>query len=127
MAVGITIATIAVLMGGKSGGRASHFLIDAEKRIKTAVKDDARCKAALDEIGSLSTNLRKLETRITGHLKDYVRVHSDFQSAESDFDAVTELFGADQQEAANLILDARERLREQMTKEEWNEVFDSPD
>lgn len=125
MAVGITIAALAVLLGGKSGGGTSHFLIDAEKQIKSEVSDKTRRKAILDELGELSKKLRALEKKIESHLKEYVGIHSDFHSSESDFDAVTADFSVDQQEAAKLILRGRETMREQMTRDEWNAVFQS--
>ncbi|MDF7822942.1 hypothetical protein P4B35_02875 [Pontiellaceae bacterium B12227] len=125
MPVGITIAALAVLFGAKGGGGPSHFLTDAETQIKSVVSDKTRRKAILDEIGDLSKKLRVLEKKIEAHLKDYAAVHSDFHASETDFDAVSANFSADQQEVAKLILDTRETMREQMTREEWNAVFQS--
>lgn len=125
MAVGITIAALAVLLGGKNGDGPSHFLIDAEKQIKSVVSDKTRRKAILDAIGDLSKNLTVLEKKIEAHLKDYTSVHSDFQSLETDFDEVTAKLVADQATTSKLILDTRETMRELMTREEWNAVFQS--
>ena len=129
MAVGVTIAALAVLFGGKMGGgkSISHFLIDAESEIKKTVQDKTRRKTILGELGKCSKALKKLEKRIEGHLKDYALVHADFQSTEDDFDAITTLLTADQQSASALILSTREAMREHMNAAEWNAVFQPQD
>lgn len=123
MPVGVTIAALAVLLGGKSGGGTSHFLIDMDKQIKSVVQDKNRRNAILSETGNLSKQLKVFEKNINSHLKDYIGVHSDYESKDSDFDSVTACFSADQQQVTKLILDVREKMRELMTKEEWDLVF----
>ena len=123
--VGITIATIFVLVGG--GGDVDHFLTDLKKDVKTNVADKNRQKLILGEGKALSKNLKSLGKEINGHFKEYVAVNVDFRATETEFETAINQLITDQKESAKLILDARDAMHEQMTKEEWEAVFKSQD
>lgn len=126
MPVGVTIAAVtALLLGAKGSGGPSHFLVDVDKQIKSAVQDKNRRKAILAETGKLSKQLKKLEKEINENFGDFVAVHSDYQAEADDFDLVSQGLSDAQQQMAKLIIDAREMMRELMTEDEWTLVFPS--
>ena len=123
--IGITTATIIVLLNG--GGDMGYFLADLKGAVKKNIDDKDRRNLILDEKKALSKELKPLEKEINKHFEDFVKVHADFHSTEADFDVVTEQLVADQKRTTKRILDARDIMHEQMTKEEWTAVFKSED
>lgn len=123
--VGVTTAAIIVLLSG--GGGVEHFLTDFKKEVKSTIEDKDRQKLILNESKALSKELKSLSKDINGHFDDLVKVHSDFYSSEAGFDSVLKQLVADQKKATTLILDARDAMHEQMTKEEWEAVFTAKD
>jgi hypothetical protein len=119
--VGITTATIIILLSG--GGDVEHYLTDLKKDVKKHVDDKTRRKAILDESKALSKELKTLGKQVDDSIEDIARVHVEFGSEEADFQALTSQLVAQQKEASRLILDARDTMHEQMTREVWEAVF----
>lgn len=119
--IGITTATIIVLLSG--GNDLQHYLTTVDKNVKNNVENKARRKIILNESKDLSKALKSLNKDINKHVDAIVQVHADFQALEKDYDEATAQLVADQAKAAELILDAREVMRAQMTREEWEAVF----
>lgn len=122
--VGITTATIIILL---SGGGADHYLTDLKGPLKEHVPDKERRSEILDAGKALSKDLKPLGKEIDEHFADFVRVHADYHSMETDFDSATARLVADQKKATQLMLDARDAMHEQMTREEWDAVFQRED
>ena len=121
--IGVTTATIIILLSG--GGEVEHSLTGLKKPVKKNIDDKGRQKLILDESKALSKDLKSLGKEIDGHVENFVKVHADFYSTGADFDFVTEQLVADQKQATKRILDARDVMHEQMTRDEWNAVFQS--
>lgn len=120
--VGITIATIVVLMGS-SGSDVQHYLTNAKARVKSTVQDKSRQKIILKEGKDLNKELKSLSKSIEQHIKELVMLHQNYHATGADFDAITERLIEDQKKAAQFILEARDHMHEQMSREEWNAVF----
>ena len=123
--VGVTTATIIILLSG--GGDVEHFLTEVKKGVKEHIEDKDRRKIILSESKDLSKDLKKLGKQIDRHFEDVSDVHADFHSGEDDFDAATAQLVNDQKVLSELILDARDNMKAQMTREEWEAVFAAPE
>lgn len=119
--VGITAATIIILLSG--GSDLQHYLTSVDKSVKKNVVDKDRKKIILQESKDLSKTLKSLNKDINKHVDAILQVHVDFHASENAYDETTAQLVADQAKAADLILDAREVMRAQMTREEWEAVF----
>lgn len=123
--VGVTTAAIIILLSG--GGGVEHYLTDLKKEVNKTIEDKDRKKVILNESKALSKELKTLGKEINSHFKDVIQVHADFHATEAAYDAVLKQLVADQNKATALILDARDSMHEQMTKEEWQAVFRQKD
>ena len=116
-----TLAILILLFGGGDG--LAFYLTNLKGDVKEHVQDTAQQKIIIETSKALSKDLAELAGEIDDHFEDLVEVHSDYDSAESDFDKATAALKADQKELSRLVLDARDVMHDQMTKEEWNAVF----
>ena len=121
------VGTLAILMLLFGGGGLDFYLTNLKGNVKEHVQDKARQELIIDAGDTLSKELQSLGKQIDTHFKDLVVVHADFQSSEKDFDAVAINLMEDQKAASKLVLDARDAMHEQMTKEEWEAVFQELD
>lgn len=117
------IGTLTLLMLIFGGGGLEFYLTNLKGDVKEHVQDKARQELIIDASEALSSNLQTLEKQIDVHFEDLIAVHADFHSIATDFDAATAQLRADQKEVSQLILDARDAMHKQMTKEEWEAVF----
>ncbi|OEU64220.1 MAG: hypothetical protein BA867_04750 [Desulfobacterales bacterium S5133MH16] len=117
------IGTLTLLMLIFGGGGLEFYLTNLKSDVKEHVQDKARQELIIDASEALSSNLQTLEKQIDVHFEDLIAVHTDFHSVATDFDAATAQLKADQKEVSQLILDARDAMHKQMTKDEWEAVF----
>ncbi len=117
------IGTLTLLMLIFGGGGLEFYLTNLKGDVKEHVQDKARQELIIDASDALSSNLQTLGKQIDVHFEDLIAVHADFHSIATDFDAATAQLRADQKEVSQLILDARDAMHKQMTKEEWEAVF----
>lgn len=117
------IATIAALMLLFGGGSLNFYLTNLKGPVKEHVQDKDRREVILDASKALSKDLKVLEKQIEEHFEELVEVHNDYDSKESNFDAATTKLLGDQHDLSTWVLDARDVMHEQMTKEEWEAVF----
>ena len=115
--------TLAVLIILFSGGSLEFYLTNLKKPVKEHVQDKACQEIIIDAGKALSKGLEELGEEINDHFEDLVEAHSEYDSVASDFDEATAQLKADQKELSRLVLDARDVMHDQMTKEEWNAVF----
>ena len=109
-----------MLIGGDS---LQFYLVNIEKPVKEAVHDKDRRKTVIDEGEALAENLSSLEEEINRDFEELVEVHARYDSTSADFDAVSAKLLEHQRESVRLILDARDVMHAQMTREEWESVF----
>ena len=116
--------TLAILTFLFMGGNSLEFyLTNLKSDVKEHVRDKACRKTILDAGKALSKDLQTLEKEVQDHVEDLAEVHSEYDSVASDFDGAIEALKADQKELSHRVLDARDVMHEQMTKEEWTAVF----
>ena len=116
-----TLAILIFLFGGGDG--LAFYLTNLKGDVKEHVQDKACQEIILDASKALAEDLTALAGEIDDHFEDLAEVHSEYGSVASDFDEVVASLKADQKELSLLVLDARDAMHEQMTKEEWEAVF----
>lgn len=105
-----------------SGGLADQ-LTHIDDRVKDHVPDKDRREIIIDASKALNKELETVIKSVDQHFGELVDVNADYTSTEADFDAVREKIKADQVAATKAILDARDIMHEQITREEWAAVF----
>ncbi len=115
------LATYLMMVFG--GGGLEFHLTNLKKPVKEHVQDKTCQKEIINESKALAKELQSMGKRVDRDFENFVGVHADFQSLEADFDAAAAKLSEDQAKVAQLSLDARDAMHEQMTKEEWEAVF----
>jgi hypothetical protein len=118
------IATITALIIIFGSGL-EFYLTDLKKPVKEYVQDKARQEIIIDAGKTLSKELKELEKQVDENFQALVEVHSQYHSTAADYNEVTVRLRANQKESSRLILDTRDVMHNQMTKEEWEAVFQS--
>ena len=122
MIIGIT-ALFIFLFGG---GGLEFYLTNLKDSVKDTVPDKPRQEVILDASKALAKDLESLQKDVVKQFKAYVDVHGNYEATPADFDAVTTRLVSDQQQLGKLVLDARDKMHEQMTADEWRAVFSKP-
>ena len=121
------IATITALMLIFGGSSLEFFLINLKKPVKEYVADEDRQDAILDAGKALEEDLKVLTKDVEEHFRALVEVHSVYESTTEDYLAAGAKLKADQNRLTTLVLDARDTMKAQMTREEWEAVFAEPE
>ena len=121
------IATITALIIIFGSGNLEFYLTNLKKPVKEHVVDPARREVVLDASKSLKKELKSLEKEVREHFEDIVEVHGEYDSTTADYDAAGEALKTDQRRLSKLVLDARDVMKAQMTREEWEAVFQEID
>ena len=114
------IALLTILfLGGSTDAGMLDFIAQSEEAVRAAVGDDDRRKAALALFKDMkkTTNARyKMVDQAAKGLRGAL-------ASDDEIDAIWEDY-FEQRAAYNLdMLDLRQQLKGQMTREEWQEVF----
>ncbi|NCF15112.1 MAG: hypothetical protein GWP62_07385 [Gammaproteobacteria bacterium] len=113
----IAILTILFLGGGSSGPL--DYIADARGDVKTVMEKDDRRDEALD-------TLKSMKKQVSANNKAQKRAAKDLEKALAD-DADVEVIWDEFYEGTlahnEAMLDLRFQLRDQMTREEWEQVF----
>jgi hypothetical protein len=121
------VGTLALLMFLFGGGGLEYYLTNLKGDVKEHVASEASQEKIIQASKKLSSELGTLQTEIDDHFKELVEIHADFRSSAEDFDAVAAKLVIDQKAATSFVLDARDTMHEQMTRDEWEAVFRSPE
>lgn len=118
--VAALLAVILLLFMG--GGMASQ-LANIDDQAKEHIADKARREKVIDASKDLNEELETVIKSLDSHFGELVNVNADYASKEADYDAVRARLKADQAAATKAVLDARDKMHEQMTRAEWTAVF----
>ena len=117
------VATLALLMFLFGGGGLEYYLTNLKDDVKEHVVNEASQEKIIEASNALSDHLEELQEGIDEHFKELVRIHTAFKSTATDFDQVSAKLVSDQKMTTQLILDARDTMHAEMTKAEWEAVF----
>ena len=117
----IALFTIFFLGGSNTG--MLDFIAETQDTVKVVMEKDDRRKEAL-------STLKEIEKRTNGHIKmvssasnDINRTLSNYEATDADIDTVWEGYFAERADYNRDMLDLRFQLNDQMTREEWQQVF----
>ena len=120
--VGVTTATILLLVFGTGGGL-GHYLVNSDKAIKTVVEDKPRRSELMDITKQLGKDLKKERKVYIAAVEDFLDLHQTYETTPDEFDAQLEEILGQQQQLIETTLDARDKMHENMTADEWHSVF----
>ncbi len=117
------IALITILLLGASSTGMLNFIADTQDTVKVVMEKDDRRKEALSTLKAIEKRTEAHNKMVKGSSKDINNALADNDVTEADIDTIWYRYFA-QREAYNRdMLDLRFQLKDQMTREEWQEVF----
>ena len=113
----IALFTMLILGGGDSG--ILNFIADTQDTVKVVMEKGDRQKEAL-------STLKAMKKRVSAHNKILKRTSADLDKAlstDADIDAIWEAYFEQWDAYNNEMLDLRFQFRDQLTREEWQQIF----
>ncbi len=117
----IALLTILILGGSNTG--MLDFIADTQDTVKVVMEKDDRRKEALSTLKAIKKRTEAHNKMVKGASKDLNKSLTNNDVTEADIDTIWHRYFA-QREAYNRdMLDLRFQLKDQMTREEWQQVF----
>ena len=117
----IALFTILILGGSNTG--TLDFIADTQDTVKVVMEKDDRRKEALSTLKAIKKRTEAHNKMVKGSSKDLNKALANNDVTEADIDTIWYRYFA-QREAYNRdMLDLRFQLKDQMTREEWQQVF----
>ncbi len=117
------IALFTVMFLGGSSSGVLTFITDTQDSVKSVVVEDQGQREALITVKATRKRTQKLNKDIKRLMKQLQRDLRDHGVQESDIEAIwDEYYELENDHAADLV-DLRFQLREQLTREEWEQIF----
>lgn len=122
------IALVTFLFLGGGGSTALlDFIAEANDSVEMVVPDGERQDAALDILEAIEDRTGERIKVVEDLAKEVDDLVNDVDASSADFDAVWEKFYAEVESHNSDVLDLRYQLREQLTRDEWQQVFPPPE
>jgi hypothetical protein len=117
----IALLTILILGGSTTG--MLDFIADTQDTVKVVMEKDDRRKEALSTLKAIEKRTEAHNKMVKGTSKDLNKALANNDVTEAGIDTIWYRYFA-QREAYNRdMLDLRFQLKDQMTREEWQQVF----
>jgi esterase/lipase superfamily enzyme len=117
----IALLTILFLGGGNTG--TLNFIADTQDTVKVVMEKDDRRKEALSTLKAIEKRTKAHNKMVKGTSKDLNKALAIKDTSQADIDTIWHRYFA-QREAYNRdVLDLRFQLKDQLTREEWQQVF----
>ena len=117
----IALFTI-LLLGGSSTG-ILDFIADSQDTVKVVMEKDDRRKEALGTLKAMKKQTNARNKMVKRASKDMSKTLSSDEVTEANIDVVWDAYFSQRAAYNQEMLDLRYRLKDQMTREEWVEVF----
>jgi hypothetical protein len=117
----IALFTIMFLGGSSSGVLA--FIADTQDSVKTVVVEDQRQQEAFTTVTATKKRTQKLNKDVKRLMKQLQRDLRDHGVQESDIEAIWDEYYELENDYAADMVDLRFQLREQLAREEWEQIF----
>ena len=122
------IALITILfLGGSSDSAVLDYIADTRKSVKTVIVDDERRKEVTNTLKAMkkrtsgrAKSARQVAKRLKSALADHDASEATINAAWDDYFAMTDAYNND-------MIDLRFDLKEQLSREEWQELFSQPE
>ncbi len=117
------IALITILLLGDSNTGILDFIADTQDEVEVVMEKGDQRKEALSTLKAIKSRTEAHNKVVSGTSKDLNKALADNDATEADIDTIWYRYFA-QREAYNRdMLDLRFQLKDQMTREEWQQVF----
>jgi hypothetical protein len=117
----IVLITI-LLLGGSATGMLD-FIADTQGTVKVVMESDDRRKEVLATLKETKKRTEAHNKMVKGTSKDMNTILSSDEVTEADIDAIWQGYFASRADYNRDMLDLRFQLKDQMTREEWQQVF----
>ena len=117
----IALFTILILGGSATG--MLDFIADSQDTVKIVMEKDDRRKEVLATLKETKKRTDAHNKMVKGASKDLSKILSGDEVTEADVDAIWQGYFASRADYNRDMLDLRFQLKDQMTREEWQQVF----
>jgi hypothetical protein len=117
------IALITILLLGGSATGMLDFIADTQGTVKVVMESDDRRKEVLATLKETKKRTEAHNKMVKGTSKDMNTILSSDEVTEADIDAIWQGYFASRADYNRDMLDLRFQLKDQMTREEWQQVF----
>ena len=117
----IALFTILIL-GGSSTGMLD-FIADTQDAVKVVIESDDRRKEVLATLKETKKRTDAHNKMVKRTSKDMNKILSSDEVTDADIETIWEAYFAQRAAYNQDMLDLRFQLKDQMTREEWQEVF----
>ena len=117
------IALFTILFLGGSATGMLDFIADTQDTVKVVMEKDDRRKAVLATLKQTKKRTAAHNKVVKGASKDLSKTLSSDEATEADLDAIWQGYFASRADYNRDMLDLRFQLKDQMTREEWQQVF----
>jgi len=117
------IALFMILFLGGSATGMLNYIADTQDAVKVVMEKDDRRKEALGTLKTMKKRAASHNKMVKRTSKDMIKTLSSDEVTQADIDTVWDAYFS-QRAAYNVdMLNLRYQLRDQMTREEWQQVF----
>ena len=117
------IALFTILLLGGSATGILDFIADTQDTVKVVMEKDDRRKEVLATLKETKKRTDAHNKMVKGASKDLSKTLSGDEVTEADVDAIWQGYFASRADYNRDMLDLRFQLKDQMTREEWQQVF----
>ena len=118
------IALITILFLGGSSTGMLDYIADTQDTVEVVMEKDDRRKEALGTLKSMKKRTNAHNKMVKRASKDMSTTLSSDAATDSDIDTVWDAYFAQRAAYNQDMLDLRYQLKDQLTREEWQQVFD---
>ena len=117
------IALITILLLGGSNTGMLDFIADTQDEVEVVMEKDDRRKEALGTLKAMKKRADAHNKMVKSASKDMNKTLSSDDVTDSDVDTIWDAYFSQRAAYNQDMLDLRYQLKDQMTREEWQEVF----
>ncbi len=117
------IALLTILFLGASSTGTLNFISDTQDNVKIVMEKDDRRKDVLGTVKASKKRVNAHNKTVKRASKDLAKALSSGEATNADIDAIWDAYFADRTAYNHDMLDLRYQLKDQMTREEWQQVF----
>jgi len=117
------IALITILLLGGSNTGMLDFIADTQDTVKVVMEKDDRRKEALGTLKAMKKRANAHNKMVKRTSKDMNKTLSSHDVTDSDVDTIWDAYFSQRAACNQDMLNLRYQLKDQMTREEWQEVF----
>ena len=117
------IALFVILFLGGSATGMLNYSADTQDAVKVVMEKDDRRKEALGTLKTMKKRADSHNKMVKRTSKDMIKTLSSDEVTEADIDTVWDAYFSQRAAYNQEMLDLRYQLKDQMTREEWQQVF----